>query len=110
MAKIDLRDEKKRSENGLITGTVSKPFQHSKKGEKHRGRAETENMIMSYVIKTGREVTRLEICRAINRAKTPHLIAILNDLVNEGVLVDNPRQERGFDVHYYGLPRSNRSG
>lgn len=108
MAKIDLRDDKKRSESGLTTGTVSKPFQHGNKGNKHRGRAETENMIMSYVIKTGREVTRLEICRHLQRAKTPHLIGIIDGLVERGVLTDNQRLERGFEVHYYGLPRNDR--
>lgn len=105
MAKMDFRDDKKRAEFGLATGTVSKPFQHGNKGGKHRSRAETENAILSYVIKTGREVTRLEIARGINRAKTPHLISVIDALVESGTLVNNQRLERGFDVHYYGLPR-----
>lgn len=87
MAKIDLSTTESRIENGLSIGTVALPSHHrSNKHQQKRGRGETIIAIIDAVYDASEPLSRLEIARAIGRAKTPHLTAMIEELVNQNVL------------------------
>lgn len=43
-------------------------------------------MIIELVYDSNQPLTRLQICRLLDRAKTPHLVAIIEQLAGEGVI------------------------
>ncbi len=51
----------------------------------HRPRDEARALIFDVVAESERPLTRTEIARAIQRVKTPHLISMIEELVDEGV-------------------------
>lgn len=53
----------------------------------HRPRDETRLLIMEAISQQGSGMTRTQIARAIDRAKTPHLIDLIEELVKEGHLL-----------------------
>lgn len=53
----------------------------------HRPRDETRLMIMKAVQAHSGAMTRTQIARALDRTKTPHLIDMIEELVDEGFLV-----------------------
>lgn len=87
MATIDLRSFEARQRFGLRSGNVSKRSQREKREQYHRGRAESQALIYSACVSAERYLTRLEIARAVGRAKTPHLVALIEQLVEDGILV-----------------------
>lgn len=79
---LDLRDESLRAEVGLRT--VSIPSQSKKRQEK-RPMEQAMEMICAFV-RDNPNCTRLEIARAIGRAKTPYLLTQIELLVQAGTL------------------------
>lgn len=79
---LDLRDPLVRAKAGL--STVSVPSQKPARQEK-RPAEQAMKMIRQFVLKNP-NCTRLEIARAIGRAKTPYLLTQIEWLVNTGTL------------------------
>lgn len=101
MPTLDLRAPSLRQQHGLMTVTVLEPFQRDDGGQQHRGRADTEALILDALRHAGRPLTRLDVARALNRAKTPHFIQILETLVAEGRVVRKHGQWRGVVMYLY---------
>jgi hypothetical protein len=82
---IQLTSPEQRELFGL-DGTVTERSQQLKKVQKQSrwGRRDAEQMILKAC--AYRELTRLEIAKALDRAKTPHLIALIESMVKEGYL------------------------
>ena len=51
----------------------------------HRPRSETRLLMIQIVARSERPLTRTEIVNRLNRKKTPHLINMMDKLVDEGV-------------------------
>ena len=51
----------------------------------HRPRSETRQMMIDIVARSKRPLTRTEIVNRLNRKKTPHLINMMDSLVDDGV-------------------------
>lgn len=51
----------------------------------HRPRSETRQMMIEIVARSERPLTRTEIVNRLNRKKTPHLINMMDALVDDGV-------------------------
>ena len=51
----------------------------------HRPRSETRKMMIRIVATSERPLTRTQIVNGLERKKTPHLIDMMDGLVNEGV-------------------------
>ena len=51
----------------------------------HRPRSETRQLMIDIVARSERPLTRTEIVNRLNRKKTPHLIDMMDALVDEGV-------------------------
>lgn len=52
----------------------------------HRPRDEARELILSVVAKSSNGLSRSQIAKLIERAKTPHLIELIEELVEEGLL------------------------
>lgn len=79
--RIDLRCPTERQALGLTTETVSaqsQPYQQK------RTRRDTETAILDALYEAARPLSRLDICRAVGRAKSPHLIAVIDALHADG--------------------------
>lgn len=87
MAQIDLRDTETRQQLGLFDGTVAEQSQQRLQRHKGqwRGRLETQRLILEAC--AYHEQTRLQIARTLGRAKTPHLVALIEGMVADGLLV-----------------------
>jgi hypothetical protein len=53
----------------------------------HRARDEARQMIIQAVTQANSGLTRTQIANVIERTKTPHLIDLIEELVEEGYLV-----------------------
>ncbi len=51
----------------------------------HRPRSQTRQLMIDIVARSERPLTRTEIVNRLNRKKTPHLIDMMDALVDEGV-------------------------
>ena len=51
----------------------------------HRPRSETRQMMIDIVARSERPLTRTEIVNRLNRKNTPHLINMMDALVDDGV-------------------------
>jgi len=54
--------------------------------QEHRPRHETRKMIFEAVRDSAEPPTRTQIARALNRTKTPHLVGMIDEMVDEGIL------------------------
>jgi DNA-binding MarR family transcriptional regulator len=54
--------------------------------QEHRSRDKTQHLILHYIAQQ-ELATRTQIARALGRTKTPHLITIIDDLVERGYLL-----------------------
>lgn len=97
---IDLRDDKTRARAGLASETVPSPYRKSYKTviQEKRAVEDTRRLIVDLVYDSNQPLTRLQICRLLDRAKTPHLVALIEQLVTEGVIA------RGCSVNANGVP------
>ncbi len=55
----------------------------------HRPLTETRQMMIDIVAKSERPLTRTEIVNRLNRKKTPHLINMMDELVENGTFQRN---------------------
>ncbi|MDE2858822.1 MAG: hypothetical protein OXN94_13345 [Chloroflexota bacterium] len=51
----------------------------------HRPRSETRQMMIEVVAKSEKPLTRSEIANRVQRKKTPHLVNMMDSLVEEGI-------------------------
>lgn len=64
------------------------------------------DVIYQAVLCGGVPMSRLEICRAIHRHKSPHILAMIDQLVQGGWLVQGVRHNpRGLDAMVYSVGR-----
>jgi hypothetical protein len=91
MPVIDLRDPEFRHEAGLMTETVLIPSQSVGAVSNGRERAETARLVLELLHEHG-PMTRLELCRALGRAKSPGLIALFEQMATEDQI------RRGFTL------------
>lgn len=96
MATINLRPSEVRMEAGLDVNPIPKPSQPKRPVE------DTYELIWDHVVKSG-GATRLEICRAIGRAKTPWLLGLIERMVESGWLTRQLESYRlnGAQVYVY---------
>lgn len=89
---IQLTSPEQRELFGL-NETVTEPSQRVKRhqGQSRRGGRDTMQIILQTCHL--REATRSDIAKALDRAKTPHLIAIIERMVDDGYL---ERQEHSW--------------
>lgn len=100
--KIDLRRPEDRQQAGLRVETVSAQSQHAETFKSpRRGVGDTREAILA-ALESGRAMNRLDIARAIGRAKSPHLILIIERLVADG-LIERVQSVRanGFVEFFY---------
>lgn len=55
----------------------------------HRPRSETRKMMIDLVATSDNPLTRTQIVNGLNRKKTPHLIDMMDGLVDEGIFSRN---------------------
>lgn len=55
----------------------------------HRPRSQTRQLMINIVAQSERPLTRTEIVNRLNRKKTPHLINMMDALVDDGVFLRN---------------------
>ncbi|MCY4072021.1 MAG: hypothetical protein OXG60_12055 [Chloroflexi bacterium] len=53
----------------------------------HRPRSETRQLMIEVVAKSEKPLTRSEIANRVQRKKTPHLVNMMDSLVEEGIFV-----------------------
>ena len=53
----------------------------------HRPRNETRQMMINIVAQSEKPLTRTQIVNRLQRKKTPHLIRMMDSLVDEGIFV-----------------------
>jgi hypothetical protein len=53
----------------------------------HRPQEETRRLMLAIVAQSPQPVTRAQIMTALNRRKTPHLTALLDEFVAQGIFV-----------------------
>jgi hypothetical protein len=106
MAKIDLRTPDARIENGMINNTVSLPLHHRSVGKQSkRGRGESVIAVIDAVYDASSPLSRADIAKALGRAKTPHLVSIIEGLVNDKVLIRYVTvASNGAAMYLYGRP------
>lgn len=54
--------------------------------QEHRPREESRELILQLLAKSANGLSRSQIAKLIERAKSPHLIEVLEELVGEGLL------------------------
>lgn len=106
-AKINLRDPKTRALAGLDSDTVSVPSQ-KKSGtvlQPKRAVADTRREIIDLIYDSPQSLTRLMICRILGRAKSPHMIDLIEQLVAEGVITRGcSMSANGVPIYWYCVP------
>lgn len=86
MSTLDLRNSDIREKHGLMNETVTAQSHHRRTVQTHRDRAETRALIVHALYEVGQPMTRLQLARHIARAKTPHLVGLIEELVGEGIV------------------------
>lgn len=86
MTKIELYSTEQRKLLGFDDETVTQRSQQTKTRHKAswRGSQETQRIILQSC--TYQELTRMDIAKALDRAKTPHLIKTIEQMVTDGFL------------------------
>lgn len=105
MATISLRDDEVRAAFGLDNdGTVLKPYQRGRNVQGRRSVGDTMKLIVQTVKDSPQPMTRLQIARALERSKTPHLVALIVELAESGAIVEHVRGlENGMlEYRYWG--------
>ena len=73
----------------------------------HRPRSKTRQLMIDIVAHSDRPLTRTEIVNRLNRKKTPHLIHMMDTLVDEGVFRRSiVTFNNGVTGYEYSLARS----
>ncbi|GAB1421169.1 hypothetical protein MASR2M15_13140 [Anaerolineales bacterium] len=72
--------------------------------QSHRTKEETRQLILDAVYLSKTPLTRTQIARTINRTKTPHLIQIIDELVEQELLIqDHDQLENGVQAYVYKI-------
>lgn len=72
----------------------------------HRPRNETRRMMIDLIASSEEALTRTEIVNRLNRKKTPHLIDMMDGLVDEGIFSrDEIRFHNGVVGYVYSLAK-----
>lgn len=102
MAAIYVRGQLIESEIPLNDETVSIQSHQQERGPKQRGRADSAHEIMEQLYTSERPMSRLEIFRSIGRAKSPHLIALLEQMVSDGLITRfSIQRSNGVPIYFY---------
>lgn len=102
MAQIYVRGQLIDADLPLKDETVSIQSHQQQTGQQHRGRADTAHKIMEQLYMSDRPLTRLEILKSLNRKKSPHLTAMIEQMVTEGqILRHEQRQTNGMPIYFY---------
>lgn len=73
----------------------------------HRPRSETRQLMIDIVRRSERPLTRTEIVSRLNRKKTPHLINMMDKLVDEGVFIRTVHTfHNGVTGYVYSVART----
>ena len=80
--------------------TVSKPYQRGRMAQGRREVGETRQMIVQIVKSSPKPMTRLQIARALERSKTPHLVALIMELADDGHIVEHVRHRANGMLEY----------
>lgn len=73
----------------------------------HRPRSETRQLMIDIVARSERALTRTEIVNQLNRKKTPHLINMMDKLVDEGVFYRRVKPfPNGVTGYEYSIART----
>lgn len=100
--RIDLRSIDERKQHGLMTDIVSVPSQST--APMKRAKHDTTRAILDALEVADYPLSRLEICRAIGRKKSPHLINLIEELVILGLLRRSVAVAiNGADSYVYSL-------
>lgn len=83
--------------------TVSIPFHKRGDGGGHRAKGEALKMIVEVVTSASKPMTRLEIAKAIQRAKSPYIIGLIMSLVESGDIIEIPsvRPNKALEYRYW---------
>jgi hypothetical protein len=72
--------------------------------QEHRPRDEAREMILRIVAASEHGLSRSQIAKLIERAKTPHLIELIEELVAEGLLVRHLKiYANGVEGYIYSI-------
>lgn len=103
MAKISLRTVKERTKQGLKNTPSTVPSHEI--GQSHREVGRSLQMMQEIVAEKG-ALNRREICEGIGRKKCPHLIQMIEHLVQVGVFVrDDIGSPNGLPQYIYTLSK-----
>lgn len=70
----------------------------------HRSRGDARELILAAITEANSGLTRTQIANAIERTKTPHLINLIEELVDEGVLTRHVKVfGNGVEGYVYSL-------
>lgn len=73
----------------------------------HRQKSETYKLILDLLAEEGVPLTRTEIARGIHRQKTPHLISLIDGMVDKGLLEKNVKTfHNGVQGYVYTVKKS----
>ena len=73
----------------------------------HRPRSETRQLMIDIVARSAQPLTRTEIVNRLNRKKTPHLINMMDKLVDEGIFrKDVHTFNNGVTGYIYSIDRT----
>lgn len=100
MATLDLRTPEARREFGIEDETVSEPSQHGRIVGEYLDRDVVLTRIINAVKASHKPMTRLQICRAIRKAKSPHSIRLIMSLVQSGDLVETESVKASGKIEY----------
>lgn len=108
MPKIDLSTPEARQQNGLSIGTVTLPSHHRSIGKQSkRGRGDSIIAVIDAVYDAPAPLSRSDIAKALGRAKTPHLVSIIEGLVQQNVLIRYVTvASNGAPMYFYGRPEA----
>jgi hypothetical protein len=100
MATIDLRTPEARAAFGLIDMTVYEQSHRFTQSDKYRSRAESLELIMTALLKSGEPMTRAQIARAIGRVKSPALYRMIDELADTGRIAGTVQRSRFNRLQY----------
>ena len=76
--------------------------------QQHRPRKEASQLIIQTLANNPQGLTRTQIAEALGRTKTPHLIKLIEELVDEGFIYKEVKVfNNGVEGYLYHLAKSN---
>jgi hypothetical protein len=100
MATITLRTPEERANFGLFDVTVTEQSQRFEGYAKYRSRGESLDLIVTVLKTAGAPMTRLQIAKAIGRAKSPTLYGMIDELATAGRIFGSVERSRFNRMQY----------